>query len=310
MAVKGPCANMRTWHLARVWLSVVLIVSCLMLVWWGTHRMYGAPADTDTKFVGTTETTATIRAAAAKSSSDAKTPQISQAQIPPATASPITTANLSEPDVSTPSPSMGVSGCSVCRDPVKRATFAGSLNATTRLQCQAFWHLRFPGEKDTIAMWYVVRSFISIIISSCVHLFLFALLWSFLRFVRAHHSILTSCSCTQHRPLCLEAAIEERAAARAKFCELCKEVEDEAAAVASKVVPGTKGGPRAGVVFSIGTHHLGLVAPGVSNLRKNVGYTGVVEVYCDDDKCVTTCNQLLSKLDVACVRLKAEFTVR
>lgn len=99
-------------------------------------------------------------------------------------------------------------------------------------------------------------------------------------------------------------------AARSKFCELCKEVADGAAAVASKSDPVVKAGPRAGVVYSIGTHHFGLVAPGVSNLRKNVGYKGIVEVYCDDDKCVTTCNQLLSKLDVSCVRLQGEFTVR
>ena len=183
-----PADGVRAWPLmARVWPSVVLIVACMILVWWGAHHTLGTPADTDTKVVLTGVDPG--RRTTADSKPHAEAPQVSRTQSPPATTSPSITTSVSESDVSDASPSIGVksTGCAVCRHPT---TFAGSINATTRLQCQAFWHLRFPGEKDTVAMWYVIRRFFSIIVlvSSCIHVFLFSLLRSFVRLVQIIHS--------------------------------------------------------------------------------------------------------------------------
>jgi hypothetical protein len=98
--------------------------------------------------------------------------------------------------------------------------------------------------------------------------------------------------------------LAERIAVRAKLCSLCK----EGAAVAA-----AKTAPRAGILFSVGGHHLGLVSASVRVIRRDIKWEGPIEIYCDNEHCKLNCDEhfpLAAKLNVDCVVLKEKFTVR
>jgi hypothetical protein len=166
-------------RMARVWPSVALLVGVLALVWWGTHRTLGVPEKTSSPnaisykiafdanvkaslgnaVVGTT--TASVTSTKTRTAAEAEAKPAPAAKPDAGAGAKLAAGRKPDRGVqstgSDPHTGTLVEGCRVCRDAATRATFTGKLNVTTRLVCQAFWHLRFTPvkghEEDVTKMW-------------------------------------------------------------------------------------------------------------------------------------------------------------
>jgi hypothetical protein len=178
-ALQQRASNRVKGRMARVWPSVALLVGALALVWWGTHRTLGAPEKTSSAnaishkiafdanvkaslgnaVVGTT--TASVTSTRPRTAAEAEAKPAPAAKPDAGAGAKLAAGGKPDRGVqstgSDPHTGTLVEGCRVCRDAATRATFTGKLNVTTRLVCQAFWHLRFTPvkghEEDVTKMW-------------------------------------------------------------------------------------------------------------------------------------------------------------
>lgn len=250
---------------------VLLGIATLWGIWAGSHWLLAGPDElqpTLPRPVNDVESVPIQRNLATKAT--VKPPSVKAP--PKATPRPATTA------VSVPK------ACKIC-DEKMDPPVPPTLNASTSLICQGFWHRRFPG-KGPDEMWCVgcPRSRSPMLgVSISLTMFL-------------HSDV-------KIRPHCLKDGLEERKELRKTLCSLCKE-----GAAAAKSPPKTT--PKAGILFSIGRHHLHLVSASIKYLRKSLKWTGPIEVYCDNDGCKSDCTEALEGQSVDCEVLKQKFVVR